>query len=117
MQRLSAYDLRRTYGDLLARDVQIWAGAGWLRVITDALDELAGKGVRVTTIREKMGSCLLVTEPNDSLVSSDTMRVARAVTWQAWQRATRTCEACGGPGSRSRRGSVNCRCDEHQDEL
>jgi hypothetical protein len=117
MDRLSDYDLRPAYGDLLAPNVQIWAGAGWRGLITDALDQLAGEGVRISIIREKMGSCLIVAEPNGCSASSDRIRFACTVVHQAWERATRTCEACGAPGNRNRLGSTSCRCDEHQDEL
>jgi hypothetical protein len=118
MNRLSGYDLRPRYGHLLAKNLQLWAGAGWRDLITEALDQLADTGVRVTVIRERFGTCQIIADPNGAAwASGDAMRFAGNVARQAWEQAARTCETCGRPGTRNRRGTTACRCDDHQDEL
>jgi hypothetical protein len=112
--RISEHELRGLYGDLLSRDdLLVCVGTGWRELVYDALDLLAGLNVGVSTVREKLGGCQIITCPRGRWRDDAHMQAVSAITKQAWERSLLTCEVCGEPGSRGDGFPIRCRCIVH----
>lgn len=89
----------------------MWVRPGWLAIANDAASQLAGCGVPVREVREKLGQLRI------HVPAADTRRPdVQAIVEQAAAQAARTCDLCGKPGTfRSDGGTLRVRCDQHQD--
>ena len=103
-------DLERRYHHLLSTRFRGWeVGRGWLSLVEEVLHELdqAAPDVRVTQVKEKLGSLRVYTE--------DKMKKeVKAILRRAEARSATICEVCGEAGDLIRAdGLVRVRCHDH----
>jgi hypothetical protein len=84
------------------------AGANWFMTRST---RWAGLNVVVSTVREKLGGCQIITHPRGRWRDRAHIDVVGHKTEQVWNRSLLTCEVCGDPGFRTGDFPIRCRCD------
>ena len=112
MLRIDVEDLRTRFPNLLADDVQVWAGRGWSEILDEALQAVKDCSVVIRVAREHCAGLQMMIGPVGDWGDAD-FNLAAEVTERTWARSLQICEVCGCQSAEGPWARYRTRCADH----